>query len=169
METNTEIKYIFENINDLLKYAEAKNGGLIVFNSALIIGILSSYSSCNHLFFKPSIAVGIICFGISIFLSLLSQFPVTQNLIQTSNNLVNVNLYFFGHLAQVNVDKFINEFQSVFTTFIPTKFDKYLINQIIVNSKITATKFLIFKYASYISVFGIGVIGVGSIIKIICH
>jgi hypothetical protein len=169
METNTEIKYIFGNINEWLKYAEAKNGGLIVFNSALIIGILSSYSSCNHLLFKPSIVVGMISFGVSIFLSLLSQFPVTQNLIQNSKSLVNPNIYFFGHLSQLNVDKFIDEFKAVYATFVPTKFDKDLINQIIVNSKITATKFLIFKYSTYITVFGIGIIGVSSIIKILCH
>ena len=68
MESNSELKYIFSNINELLKFAEAKNGGLMVLNTALVIGILSSYIGIQNFIFKPIILIGIIFFGISVFL-----------------------------------------------------------------------------------------------------
>ena len=64
MEAKPELKYIFANINDLLKFAEAKHGGLIVLNAGLVFGILSSYTNIQNFIFKPSILIGIICFGI---------------------------------------------------------------------------------------------------------
>ena len=43
------------------------------------------------------------------------------------------------------------------------------INQILVNARITNTKFDFFKFASYFTAFGSGLIGLSSIIKIIWH
>ena len=40
---NEDLKFAFANVNDWLKFAEAKNGGLLALNVASIIGILQ----CN--------------------------------------------------------------------------------------------------------------------------
>jgi hypothetical protein len=42
---NEDFKYAFTNVNDWLKFAEAKNAGLIALNTAAIIGILQSNDS----------------------------------------------------------------------------------------------------------------------------
>ena len=169
MESKSELKYIFSNINEWLKFAEAKHAGLIILNSAIIIGILSSYNNIQHCLLKPSILIGFACFGISMFLSIISQFPITQNIIIKKTVVQNPNLYFFGHLSNFEVQDLINQLKTVDSNFIPNKLDLDLANQILVNSRITLTKFSLFKFASYISALGFGIIGISSLIKITCH
>lgn len=168
MEAKSELKYIFANINEWLKFAEAKHGGLIVLNAGLVVGILSSYTNIQNFIFKPTILIGIICFGFSVFLSIISQFPVTQNIFYNKKTIQNPNLYFFGHLTHLDNQTFIDEFKKVDISFNPSKFDNDLINQILVNARIAQAKFGIFKFASYLTAFGSGLIGFASIIKVIC-
>jgi hypothetical protein len=169
MEANSELKYIFANVNDWLKFAEAKHGGLMVLNAGLVFGILSSYSNIQDFISKPVIPFGIICFGISVFLSILSQFPVTQNLFYNKKTISNPNLYYFEHLAHFDEQDFINEFKNVDNAFVPTKLDTDLVGQILVNARIARAKFSFFRFASYLAAFGCGIIGLSSIIKIIWH
>ena len=169
MEAETELKYIFSNINEWLKFAEAKHAGLIVFNAGLIIGFMSCYNNIQYVIFKPTLIVGIALLGISILLSLASQFPVTQNLLNSKQQIQNPNLYFFGNLCYLDLDDFINEFKHIDIQFNPSKLDKYLINQILVNARITQAKYVFFKFASYITALGFGLIGFSSFIKIIWH
>lgn len=169
MESRSELKYIFANINEWLKFAEAKHGGLIILNSGLVVGILSSYTNIQNFIFKPTILIGIICFGISVFLSIISQFPVTQNIFYNKKTISNPNLYFFGHLSHFDNQTFIVEYKKIDTSFTPSKFDTDLINQILVNARIAQAKFGFFKFASYFTAFGSGLIGLSSIIKIIWH
>lgn len=169
MEAKTELKYIFANVNDWLKFAEAKHGGLIVLNAGLLVGILSSYTNIQNFIFKPTILIGIICFGISVFLSIVSQFPVTQNIFYNKKATTNPNLYFFGHLSHFDNQTFIEEFKKEDTGFTPSKLDTDLINQILVNARITQAKFGFFKFASYLTALGFGLIGFSSIIKIVWH
>lgn len=169
MEAKTELKYIFANVNDWLKFAEAKHGGLIVLNVGLVVGILSSYTNIQNFIFKPTILIGIICFGVSVFLSIISQFPVSQNIFYNKKAIPNPNLYFFGHLSYFDKQTFIDEFEKVDTGFSPSKFDTDLINQILANARIAQVKFGLFKFASYLTAFGSGLIGFSSIIKIVWH
>ena len=169
MEAKTELKYIFANINEWLKFAEAKHGGLIVLNAGLVVGILSSYATIQYFIFKPTILIGIICFGISVFLSIISQFPVTQNMFYNKKTIQNPNLYFFGHLSHFDNQSFIDEIKTVDTGFTPSKLDTDLIKQILINARIAQAKFSFFKFASYLTAFGCGLIGLSSIIKIIWH
>lgn len=169
MEANSELKYIFANVNDWLKFAEAKHGGLIVLNAGLVVGILSSYSNIQNFIFKPTILIGIICFGVSVFLSIVSQFPVTQNIFYNKKTVSNPNLYFFGHLSHFDNQTFIDELKKVDNNFLPTKLDTDLINQILVNARIAQAKYGFFKFASYLTAFGSGLIGLCSIAKIIWH
>lgn len=169
MEAKSELKYIFSNINDWLKFAEAKHGGLIVLNAGLVVGILSSYNNIQNFIFKPIILIGIICFGISVFLSIISQFPVTQNIFYNKKAIQNPNLYFFGHISYLDNQTFIDEFKKINTGFTPSKLDIDLINQILVNARITKAKYDFFKFASYLTALGSGLIGLSSIIKIIWH
>jgi len=169
MEAKSELKYIFANINEWLKFAEAKHGGLVVLNAGLVVGILSSYTNIQNFIYKPIILIGIICFGISVFISIISQFPVTQNIFYNKKSISNPNLYFFGHLAHFETQTFVDEMKKVDANFSLTKLDTDLVNQILVNSRITQAKFTFFKFASYLTAFGSGIIGLSSICKIIWH
>ena len=169
MEAKAELKYIFANINDWLKFAEAKHGGLIVLNAGIVVGIWSNYSNIQDFLFKSIILISTICFGISVFLSITSQFPVTRNTFFNKKTIENPNLYFFRHLSHLDAQSFIDEFRKVDSAFTPSKFDTDLINQILVNARIAQAKFGFFKFASYLTAFGSGLAGLFSIIKIIWH
>ena len=169
MEAKSELKYIFSNVNEWLKYAEAKHGGLVVLNAGLVVGILSSYTNIQNFTDKTTLSIGIICFVISVFISIISQFPVTKNRFYNKKVIQSPNLYFFGHLSHLDNDLFISEYQKIDTDFKPTKFDTDLMNQILVNARIAQSKFSLFKFASYITAFGSGLIGITTIIKVIWH
>ena len=161
-----ELKYIFANVNEWLKFAEAKHAGLIVLNSAIIIGVSSSDSK---LFENWAVYVSLIALGLSILLSLLSQFPVTSNFLVRYKEKESPNIYFFGDLAEIKMNDFITEYKKSFSDFDANSADKHLINQILVNAKITSTKFLIFKFCCWLSVFGLGVLGISTLMKLLCQ
>jgi hypothetical protein len=169
MEMKSELKYIFANVNEWLKFAEAKHAGLIVLNAGLVVGIISSYLNIQSSIFKPCLLIGVICFGVSICLSIISLFPITNNSFFNRKDLTSPNLYFFGHLAYLNLDDFLQEIKKVDESYVEDKFDKDLINQILVNSRITKAKYTIFKIASYTSAIGFGIIGFSTLIKILWH
>tara|TARA_B110000902_G_scaffold210996_1_gene241571 strand:- start:1055 stop:1549 length:495 start_codon:yes stop_codon:yes gene_type:complete len=161
-----ELKYIFGNVNEWLKFAEAKHAGIIVLNSAIIIGVLSS----NNLpFEKWSIIISLVSISISILASLISQFPITSNFLVRYKHIEKPNIYFFGDLAKIKMADFIVEFQNSFPEFNPNQSDKNIINQILINSKITLTKYKIFKFCCWLSVFGIGLLGISTLITNLCR
>lgn len=45
----SKLEYIFANVNDWLKYAEAKNVGLVALNGAILVGLLQSVSTIREL------------------------------------------------------------------------------------------------------------------------
>lgn len=167
MEARNELKYILSSTNDLLKYGEAKHVNFVVLNSVLIVGIITSYSNIHHLVYPPMILTGTIAFGLSIFTSIVSQFPITSNVFYSRQEIENPNIYFFRHLACLDHEKFIICYKQMDTAFIPTKFHTDLINQILVNARIAHSKFVYFRIACYLTVIGAGIIGVSTIIKII--
>jgi hypothetical protein len=163
-----ELKYILGIINDLQRFAEAKHAGLIVLNSAIIIGVLSSFSNI-HIYEKYSVIISLSLLGISIFGSLIAQFPVTSNVHNTSQSINGPNLYYFEHLSKISINEFINEFIISYPSFIADNSDQNIINQILVNAKITSTKFFVFKYCIYTSTLGIGLLGISTLIKVLWH
>ncbi len=169
MEAKSELKYIFANINEWLKFAEAKHGGMLVLNAGLVVGILSSYSNILNFTNKATIFVSSICFGISVFISIISQFPVTQNIYYNKKKIQNPNLYFFEDLSCLDITSFTIEYKKIDKDFEPTKFDVDLMNQILVNARIAKSKFCLFKFASYITAFSFTLIGLTTIFKIIWH
>lgn len=169
MEAKKELKYIFSNVNDWLKFAEAKHAGLIILNSGFVVGILTIYEHSHSYTSKPFVLIGMICFGISIFTSLISQFPTMQNIFRDRKYSFTHNLYFYKSLASMNVISFVEELKKIDSGFTITKLDNDLINQILINSRITQSKFSIFRLSSYITVLGLGIIGLSSIIKILWH
>lgn len=163
-----ELKYILGIINDLQRFAEAKHAGLVVLNSAIIIGVLSTFSNIN-IYEKYSVITSLCLLGISIFGSMIAQFPETSNIHITSQNINNPNIYYFEHLSKISVEEFISQFKISFPNFIADNSERDIINQVLVNARITSTKFFIFKYCVYASTFGIGILGFTTLIKVLCH
>ena len=164
-----ELKSIFQNVNEWLKFAEAKHAGLIVLSSGMIFGVLTIYKD-YHLFLpKLIILLTILFFVLSVVFSIISLFPRTCNKLPTRNGINNPNLYFAGHLCKLNEDGLKMELLRIHPNYIFNKFEEDLINQIIVNATIATKKYQLFKFAT-ISVATGFIILLGTIlIKIIWH
>jgi preprotein translocase subunit SecG len=148
--SDEKLKDVFQNINDLLKFAEGKHAGLLVFNSSVIVALLTIYKDYKHYLDKYFVLLTIFFLGLSIFYSILSYYPSTTNKYKRKNirrTTNNHNLFFFGDIALLTESEYKNLISSHYPN---TNFDKFnmdLVNQIIVQSKIANRKFTYFKYS----------------------
>jgi hypothetical protein len=156
-----ELREIFNNINDWLKFAEAKNFGLISLIVASVFGF--TQMSLKHDYIVQ-------CIGAYIFLPLsilgclsclTSLMPILSKIEQEKNvtgiidrlsNFINKegelnNIHFFGHLKDLNETEFESEMLTKygpgFSSF--TEYEKDLVTQILYNSRIANIKYQLFK------------------------
>lgn len=151
-----DLKFIFNNVNDWLKFAETKHAGLIVLNSGLIFGILSiygSYAGQLHWFY---ILLAIKFIGISIFFSLISLYPMKIKEV-APKKLKDPNLFFNGDLAYMSVQTFKDEFMKTFSGHNFTALEDDLIKQTIFNSKVASRKYKLFTYAVICTTIGLAI------------
>lgn len=162
---NDDLKFIFTNVNDWLKFAEAKNTGLLALNLAAIIGILQ----ISHFEeYKQLQGVFVIFFAFSSLLNLITLSPVVNYFFRSfkrmDDNLYNkskdnFNVLFFGHIAKLSSNQFIDLFQYKTGTTLQKSIDKELASQIANNADLCESKFAIFRVAAWIS-FGTFVLGI---------
>lgn len=164
-----EIKSIFQNVNEWLKFAEAKHAGLLVLNSGVIFGILAIYKDYQSCLPKIIILLTLIFFGLSMLLSIVSLFPRTHNVLSKQKKIKNPNLYFAGHLCKLDVDDFKAELHKIKPTHVFDRFEDDLLNQIIVNATITTRKYHLFKLATVSTIVGFIIPLTTLILKLICH
>lgn len=89
-------KGIFENINNWLHFAEAKNGALVALNIAILSALLSTDFFENYSLF---IAVICICLLLSICIALISFSPILNRLPKKHNDSFERNLLFYSYIA----------------------------------------------------------------------
>jgi len=150
-----KLNHIFLNVNDLLKFAEAKNALIIVFNSTLIFGILSFYSKIKeeniYLMYMFMIITMLL---IAIVISLLSFIPTLKFLdapLGRPND--NDNLIFFGDIAKYTPSIYYEKLNDIIPNLEDNKsLDMQYINQIIINSKITMNKFRQFEVSAWFTI-----------------
>lgn len=163
------LKEIFINVNECLRFAEAKHAGLIVLNSGVIFGILAVYKDYKPLLPISVILITLLFFGISLLFTFRSLFPITSNLIKPRKGDSNPNLYFYESLSKLTEIEFKTELNKISPGYQYTKLENDIINQILVNSSIASIKYRFFKYALYFTVGGFSVPILLLIIRILCH
>lgn len=150
-----EIKFIFNNVTEWLKFAEAKHAGLMFLNSGLLFGMFTALKDYEKFFPKYVIFLSFFCFGLSMLFSLISLFPITSNAMADRETIENPNIHFTGHLCRLEVHELKSELSKIYPDCTFDKSDEDLMNQIIVNSYITARKYRIFKLAIFSTSVGI--------------
>jgi len=145
------LKVIFDNINNWLKFAEAKNGAIIALNSALIFGVLKLNSTITeqNIFRDYYISIVIFLLLISSIMALLSFIPrLSYPYIKFDKPTEKDNLLYFGDILKYTPLKYYEKIQIKICEKSDKKdFEMYYINQIIINSKITFIKFKQFEIA----------------------
>jgi hypothetical protein len=167
---------IFSNVNDWLKFAEAKNFGLLTLNAAIVFG-LTQITFSNDSVIKIVAFCVFVPFSILSFIPcLISLFPIvtkiesknkkgqirkSMKIIDYLSNIIDKdksfeNIHFYGYLKDLKEDKFEKEFlkkigsKEEFTTY-----ETELVTQILYNSRITSLKYKFFKIGAFIFFVGI--------------
>lgn len=167
---------IFNNVNDWLKFAEAKNFGLLTLNAAILFG-LTQITFCDDSVIRTVAFCVFVPFSILSFLPcLISLFPIVSKIesknkkgkIRKSMKFINYlsnlidedksfeNIHFFGYLKDLKEDKFEEEFlKKTGSKEEFTKYETELVTQILYNSRITTLKYKFFKIGAFIFFIGI--------------
>lgn len=159
-----ELKYIFTNINDWLKFAEAKHGALITFNVATIFGIFQIIEklSDKEQFYQVAFIFVIALLMASILVSLYSFIPITrpkpdcmskEDFERKSEGL---NILFYKDVHNLNCHQVIELMKlNLGESKDVNGFDEKLATQIVNNARISYQKFSLFEIAGWFTWIGI--------------
>jgi hypothetical protein len=158
------LKFIFSNVNEWLKFAEAKNGVLIAFNGAAIWGMLQSFEEIckiNEYLMFPSY-IFIVSSLIGIIISLFSFMPtlkLSKKVIKEIDGKVikNQSLIFFRDVSEFNSDKYLKSLYRRSEGKAVEDLNSYeldLANQIVANSRTAWLKYRRFFWALNVTLFG---------------
>jgi len=160
----TKLFVIFQNVNDWLKFAEAKNAALFAFSAtglAVPVTLLATVQNLpNALRLGLATATFLLC--TCSLLCAWSFLPQTnlEKLIwirtktfQAMRPNSSDNLYYFGHLKKYGVDSLLNSInQNYFNNTVVQPYTREandLASQIIINSSIAFRKYQLFTSSAY--------------------
>ena len=154
-----DLKIIFTNVNDWLKYAETKNATLTVFNGAAIFGFLQAWTNLP----REIITINVLLLAVSSLLAIISFTPQLSRILKRSqisaqdwpNEKNGINILFFGDLSRLTISQFVElygEQSQQNALYQPSAMDRNLIDQILINSSIALNKNRWFRTAVRISI-----------------
>jgi len=151
-----QLEEIFENVNNLVKFAEAKNVALLTLDAAAIFGLLRLFT-----WFKPEASWALIALGaavIMLFVSLILCLSSFFARVRVSRYLFAKpvgqpgNVYFFNHIADMQEDCFLAAVgDAMGYRGDVRKLHRDLANQIVINSRIARKKYMLFNAALWVT------------------
>lgn len=169
-QNEERLQKLFANVNDWLKFAEAKNFGLLTLNAAIVFGFtqitisIKAVEYAGNYVFMPMALFSFLC-------ALLSLFPILTSIERTGNtkNWINrfsnwidkeshfENIHYYGFLRGIDVGEFEIKFLAKSGESQPfNAYEKELAVQILYNSRIAWLKFQLFKIGAFL--FSVGVV-----------
>jgi len=152
------LKDIFDNVNEWLKFAEAKHAGLIALNSGIFFGTLTLYKDYKDTIPGPLILFSFFFIIASFVTSFISLFPRDDREIEKKKRPKKANLFFSGDLAMF--DKNDLKAELLKQANVDHSFDGLeddLIHQIIINATIATKKYRLFKVALILLICGLAI------------
>lgn len=143
-----------DRVNYWLQFAETKHAALIAFLIA-ILAVVYSGNSFTNIWYRTILTVG---YAISLTISMFSFTPIYKfdiN-IKAGEYLEKDNIIFWGDISKYSLTDYIKKVNNdIFTMDNEncSKEEKLLSEEIIINSRITNRKYILFKYALYIAIF----------------
>lgn len=159
-----QLRSIFNNVNEWLKFAEAKNLGLLTLVAAIDFGFTQvSFPKDNDIetigryVFLPITFVSFLSSLISVFpiLSKIEKGYLVKSLITKLSNLIDKeesfeNIHYYGYLRNLDEATFETEFLTkVNSTDVFTQYEIELSTQILYNSRIAWLKYQLFKIGAF--------------------
>lgn len=167
MEKEQESATVIENklfatlsmVNDWLKFAEAKNTGLLTFCGGVgaAVATMLAASSGVSSEWRIGLLVSVFFLFLSCPITLISFFPQT-NLWKRISKIKDDpcdddNLFFFGHLYKYTPNKLVQAMANSYLAdprdkeFKPSKYHYDIAAQVVINAQIARTKYRLFSFA----------------------
>jgi hypothetical protein len=191
-EVSTKLLAIFQNVNEWLKFAEAKNGVLLAFSGAAITATITLLATAqnipNSLNFGLLLTTILLC--ICALICSLSFLPKTnlddllwlrdrRNKKSNSQDPIEDNFWYFGHLQKYKPDELL---EGLNKPYFNSKLDiakladkkeykeyKDIAAQITINAEIAFLKFEVFKYAIKVLIASILTIPLSMVISLVIY
>ena len=180
-DVSSKLIAIFQNVNDWLKFAEAKNGILLAFSGAAITATITILSTAQNL--PNSLKIGLLLTTIILCICALAcslSFLPRTNLervlgLRRNLNTTNPdkdNFWFFGHLQKYKPIELLEAldkhyFDSKLNSTPYKKEYQDIAAQITINAEIAFLKYQVFTYALYFLIASIVVIPLSILTNII--
>lgn len=148
---NKELLEAFKNVNDWLKFAEAKNAMLIGFNGVVIFGIQGNATINFDTLLNIYISIAFILLVFSTVICLLSFVPRLKKISGFYTSKDTANRWFFEHLKKMREQEIIDKIANYNDNSSPTPLDRDLANQIKQNSIIASEKYSHFTVAIWLT------------------
>jgi hypothetical protein len=184
MELTTKLIYIFQIVNDCLKFAEAKNAVLLAFSGTELTAIVTYLSTTTNI--PNSFRIGLI---IAMFISCASSLTCSISFLpkididnfvllktkpsQKSKSLLKDtdNFYFFNDLKKYEPIELLDSMNRLyFENQIQTPYRKEdldIADEITINAEIASRKFIFFRVALWLLVFSILDISVSLLVSLL--
>jgi len=163
------LRYILTTVNEWLKFAEGKNGALLVADIAILFGVFRLMNELTDQ--RVFIYLGIFLVIVSAISSLVSFIPQLKVSSSTPKKRTEkeASLIFYGHIAKYEAQSYIEalyaESGSEPTSIAPIEVD--YAQQIIMNSRIAVRKYLCFNVGLWLTVFALLFLLVASLMSVI--
>ncbi len=148
---------IFHNVNEWLKFAEAKHGVLVVLNSGIAFGLLTIYKEYQDEINFKTLFIALTGISFSIVITLISLFPRSSSSKVKRKKNQKINLYFTGHLALLSVEEFKEELLKIDSFYEFDRLEEDLMAEIIRNASIASKKYMFFRYAVLLTITSLSV------------
>ena len=185
-EVSSKLLVIFQNVNEWLRFAEAKNAVLLAFTGAGITATVTLLATVQY--FPNSLRVGLLVTSFLLCvcalvcsLSFLPKTNLERLLWVRTKPLKNAgvlskdtdNFYYFGHLRKYNSTELLDALsQYYFDNNLKLPYKKEyedIASQITINSEIAFLKFKVFTYALYVLIVSIIVIPCSILISLVFY
>lgn len=161
------LKDIFSNVNDWLKFGEAKNAALLVFNGASIFGVATFIATVmtqdkNQIpqYFLYYLYSFIILNGLALVIALYSFWPLTQIEVVLSKRIEDIfskrqdaesSILYYGHIKDYTPDSYLAKLCVSCNEEVRncSGLESDYASQIVINSRIAFRKYIYFKAALF--------------------
>ncbi len=166
-EMEERLRFIFGNVNEWLKFAEAKNAVLVAFNGAALFAIIDLFTQDAFKSFPLVIFflyIFLVCVLSGLIIAIISFFPTMKPKTSTPDNFL-----FYGSISKHSPETYLS---GLYTENDPKASDNFhrlcldYAHQIITNSQISIRKYKFFRYALFITIIGVFNLVIGLIIYV---
>lgn len=162
------LRYVLTTVNEWLKFAEAKNGALLVADIAILFGVFSLLNESSGQRVLIHLAIPLVI--VSTTSSLVSFLPQLKVFSFTSKKRTGkkASLIFYGHIAEYEPQSYVEALhaESGAEPAAIVSIEVDYAQQIIINSRIAVRKYLCFKVGLWLTVLALLLLLVASLMSI---